>query len=105
MNTAKQELEEIRAQVENLRVAIKEISHEISNPVGVLRMAVHFLENTDPAPEKKAHYFSLMNDSLNKIEAHLKQLKIVREDPTKKIGEILNPAGEGSSLGAEATPS
>ena len=103
MGSAENELSSIQLQVENLRTAIREISHEISNPVGVLRMATYFLEATNPSPEKKAHYISLINDSLDKIEANLQRLKILRENPTKRISEIPYP-GEASTTSETQTP-
>jgi nitrogen-specific signal transduction histidine kinase len=103
MGSTDNEVSSVQLQVENLRTAIREISHEISNPVGVLRMATYFLEETNPSPEKKAHYISLINDSLDKIEANLQRLKILRENPTKTISEIPYP-GEPTSSSGTQTP-
>jgi len=87
-------------QIENLKAAMREITHEISNPIGVLRMAAYFLESGDTAPGKKEHYIGLINESLDKIELQLKRLKALRENPTKTIDEIPNPLESPSSPGA-----
>jgi nitrogen-specific signal transduction histidine kinase len=79
---------ESRAQVENLRSGIREVAHEINNPLGVVRMAAYFLESTNPDEEKTAHYFKVINDSLDKIEASLRRLRLLRENPSTSIESI-----------------
>lgn len=74
-------------QIENLKSGIREISHEINNPLGILRMAVYFLENTQPTAEKQAHYFKVINEGLERIEQSLDQLKSLRENPSARIHE------------------
>ncbi len=91
MEALEQDVDEVQLQIENLRAAIREISHEISNAAGVLRIAVYFLGTINSAPEKHAHYISLINSSLDQVEANLKRLKILREDPTKTIDQIPVP--------------
>ncbi|HET6273378.1 MAG TPA: histidine kinase dimerization/phospho-acceptor domain-containing protein [Bacteroidota bacterium] len=77
-----QDLDEHSVQVENLKAGIREISHEINNPLGVMRMAAYFLEVTNPPEDKKTHYFKVLNESIDKIEKCLEQLKILRENPS-----------------------
>lgn len=77
-----QDLEEHSVQVENLKAGIREISHEINNPLGVMRMAAYFLEVTNPPEDKKTHYFKVLNESIDKIEKGLERLKILRENPS-----------------------
>ncbi len=91
MEALEQDVDEVQLQIENLRAAIREISHEISNAAGVLRIAVYFLGTTSSTPEKQAHYIDLINSSLDQVEANLKRLKILREDPTKTIDQIPVP--------------
>jgi nitrogen-specific signal transduction histidine kinase len=69
-------------QVENLKTGIREISHEINNPLGVMRMAAYFLEVTNPPEDKKTHYFKVLNESIDKIEKCLERLKTLRENPS-----------------------
>jgi nitrogen-specific signal transduction histidine kinase len=94
MNTESEDIVESRAQVENLRSGIREVAHEINNPLGVVRMAAYFLESTNPDQEKKAHYLKVINDSLDKIEASLKRLRLLRENPSTSIEGI---SQEGNS--------
>ena len=88
MQATEHEIEDLRPQVENLKTAIREVSHDISNPLGVLRLVAYFLEVTNPDPQKKVQYIRLVTESLDKIEAQLKRLKTIRDDPKRKIGEI-----------------
>jgi nitrogen-specific signal transduction histidine kinase len=88
MDTESGDSGELRAQVENLRSGIREVAHEINNPLGVVRMAAYFLESTNPDPEKKAQYLKVINDSLDKIEASLKRLRLLRENPSTTIESI-----------------
>ena len=67
-------------QIETLRAGIREVTHGLNNPLGVIRMAAYFLENSETDDEKRAHYFKVINESLDKVEENLKQLKALREN-------------------------
>lgn len=56
---------------------IRQICHDLSNPLGILRMALYVLQSSKADPEKRAHYFSLMSESLDKMEVHLKKLRTI----------------------------
>jgi nitrogen-specific signal transduction histidine kinase len=86
-----QETDGISLQLESLKSGIKEISHEMSNPLGVIRMAAYFLESTNPEEEKRLHYLKVVSQNLDKIEACLQKLKILRENPTKTTSEPAPP--------------
>lgn len=81
-------VEDLQQQLDNMKNGIREISHEINNPVGVVRMASYFLESTNPDHEKRAHYIKVINDSLDKIESCLKKLKVLRENPHTEIDKV-----------------
>jgi hypothetical protein len=61
--------------IEEIRAGIREISHDLSNRIGVLRMAVYYLQATEPDQEKRAQYYKMMNESLDKAETGLKRLR------------------------------
>lgn len=90
MDAVSQEIHDIQQQIDNLKAGLREIAHEINNPLGVLRMATYFLESGNLTPEKRSHYFVLVNESIDKIEANLKRLKALREDPSKTIEQIIS---------------
>jgi hypothetical protein len=71
------EVVRLRAQIEGVRAGIREISHDLSNRVGVLRMAVYYLQATEPEQEKRAQYYKMMNESLDKAEHGLRRLRSV----------------------------
>jgi nitrogen-specific signal transduction histidine kinase len=76
---------EYEEQLENLKAGVREISHEINNPLGIIRMAVYFLQSTNPVGEKREHYFKVIDEGLERIEQSLQQLKYLRENPSTKI--------------------
>jgi nitrogen-specific signal transduction histidine kinase len=73
--------DDLQVQIERLKSGIREIAHEINNPLGVLRMAVYFLETTDPNSEARARYIRMMNESLDKMDEILKHLSRLRDNP------------------------
>lgn len=79
---------ELEEQLENLKAGVREISHEINNPLGIIRMAVYFLQSTNPVGEKREHYFKVIDEGLERIEQSLQQLKYLRENPSAKIESL-----------------
>ena len=79
---------ELEEQLENLKAGVREISHEINNPLGIIRMAVYFLQSTNPVGEKREHYFKFIDEGLERIEQSLQQLKYLRENPSAKIESL-----------------
>lgn len=85
MSTAATQSGDLRSQIENLKSGIKEISHEINNPLGVLRMALHLMQAGQLDDEKRSHYERVINMSIDKIESSLKKLKELRENPSVPV--------------------
>jgi signal transduction histidine kinase len=66
--------------LEQFRSSLREITHELNNPLGVIRMAAYFLEHSEAAdPDKREQYFKIINQSLDKAEEVLKKLRALRE--------------------------
>jgi nitrogen-specific signal transduction histidine kinase len=74
-------------QFENLRAGIREVAHEINNPLGIIRMAIYFLQTTNPEGEKREHYFRVIEEGLERIEHSLQLLKALRENPSTGVHE------------------
>jgi nitrogen-specific signal transduction histidine kinase len=74
--------DDIQTQLTNLKQGIREIAHEINNPLGVLRMAAYLMDTTNPDEAKRKHYVSLINQSVDRIESGLKRLRALRENPS-----------------------
>lgn len=71
--------------LENLKAGIREVAHEINNPLGIIRMAVYFLQTTNPSGDKREHYFKVIEEGLGRIEQSLQELKALRDDPSTRI--------------------
>ena len=79
-------------EVDNLRAGIREVAHEINNPLGVIRMALYFLQTTDQTAEKREHYFKVIEEGLERIDESLQRLKGLRENPSLWVSK---PPPEG----------
>jgi len=62
-------------QLNDLKATIRNVVHDVSNPLGVLRMSAYYLQNGGPDKEKEAHYFGVMAESIEKIAAGLAVLR------------------------------
>jgi nitrogen-specific signal transduction histidine kinase len=76
-----EEPEDPDARIEALNQGIREIAHDLSNPLGVLRMAVYYLETGEPDEEKRMHYYKMMGQTLDKIETGLHRLRALAVPP------------------------
>ncbi len=72
---------ELRREIAMLKGAIREIAHDMNNHLGVLRTATYLIEAAPHNEAKRTHYVSLINASVDKLEAGLKQLRALRENP------------------------
>lgn len=79
------ESDNIQEEINKLRAGIREIAHEINNPLGVLRMAAYLMETTNPDEAKRKHYVGLINASVDRIEQGLKQLRALRDNPSGTV--------------------
>ncbi len=77
-----------------IKHGIREIAHEINNPLGVLRMAAYLMETTSVDEAKRKHYVGLINSSLDRIEAGLKRLRALRENPPPVLPDVPAPTPE-----------
>ncbi len=78
---------DLQTQVANLRAGIREVAHEINNPLGVMRMAVYMMQAHRGDQAKQDHYMELLNASIERVEAGLKRLRALRENPTGSASE------------------
>ncbi len=68
-------MDDPKGRIDAMRYTIREIAHDISSPLGVLRMAVYYLQTADPDLEKQQQYYRLMNETMDKVEESLKRLR------------------------------
>ena len=76
------ELDEVQGQLNATRAAVREIAHDISGPLGVLRMAAYFLQTAKPDEAKREHYYALIVDTVERIEGVLKRLRDLNDNPS-----------------------
>ena len=77
-------------QIADLHAGIRQISHDLSNPLGILRMAVYFLQSTKAEAEKREQYLTMMNETIDRVEQQLNRLRALTE-----------PRAGGNSPGTE----
>jgi len=68
--------------IADLHAGIRQIAHDLSNPLGILRMAVYFLQSTKAEGEKRDQYLTMMNETIDRVEQQLKRLRELTERRT-----------------------
>jgi signal transduction histidine kinase len=63
----------------DLQGRLRKIAHDFSTPLGVIRMAAHFLKSGQIDAEKRERYVQMINLNLDKMEDILKQLRNVTD--------------------------
>jgi len=71
---------ELRQQLQSLKASIRTVVHDVSNPLGVLRMTAYYLQNGAPDREKQDHYFTVIGETVEKIAAGLTSLRDMSDD-------------------------
>jgi nitrogen-specific signal transduction histidine kinase len=84
---------ELETQVANFKTGIKAIAHEMNNTLGVLRTAMYLLEANNDA-EKQKRYLSMVNTGIDRLEADLKRLRALRDNPPTTPSEPTMPVGQ-----------
>jgi nitrogen-specific signal transduction histidine kinase len=81
--------DELRREIDRIQSGIREVAHDISSPLGVLRMAVFYLQSSGIDESKRTEYYQLMNDTIEKVEACLRRLRGLTDgNPRpKEVGE------------------
>lgn len=73
--------ENLEVQLNALRTGIRQIAHDISGPLGVLRMVAYYLQANQPDQEKREHYFQVIGTNVDKVEVHLERLRALTDTP------------------------
>ena len=82
--TAKEQAD-LHVQLDRLKTGIREIAHDISNPLGVLRMAAYYLQHGAPDKEKQMHYYGVITSTVERVEAGLNKLRALSDNPMMDI--------------------
>lgn len=86
-----QDPEALTRRLSDIERGIRKTAHDISNPLGIIRMAVYFLQNANPDEAKRKEYFQLLDQSIGRIDDYLKQLR------------ALTDTGEGAKNGTKTS--
>lgn len=70
-----QDPQDTGARLLELKQGIREITHDISNPLGVLRMAAYYLQHGNPDKAKQDHYCTVIAETVERVEAGLNRLR------------------------------
>ncbi len=79
------------SQLEAIRLGIRTITHELSSPLGVLRMTVHYLRTQDVPPDKKEHYLNLLNDTVSRLEDGFHRMRALADPDYRPQGQQVPP--------------
>jgi nitrogen-specific signal transduction histidine kinase len=76
---SKDKTAEPQGEIERLRAGIRDIAHDISNPLGVLRMAAYYLQTAQPDNEKREQYYKIIGETVGRVEEGLRKLRALAE--------------------------
>jgi hypothetical protein len=72
--------------VDGFHSSIRRITHDLSSPLGIIRMAVYCLQNSKPDDKTREEYYSTLNQALERVDKHLAQLRGLAEGPRQQGG-------------------
>lgn len=74
-----QNSQEPGATIEALRLGIRKITHELSSPLGVLRMTAHYLQTQEMTQDKQQYYLKVLNESVDRLEDGLHRMRALAD--------------------------
>ncbi len=83
---------DVQSQLDTLRADVRQIAHDLSSPIGVLRMVAYYLQTGQLTQEKRDHYFTVITQNIERVEAALARLRAATEP---------SPTGDATATGPE----
>lgn len=80
------------SQIEAIRLGIRTITHELSSPLGVLRMTTHYLRTQDIPQEKREQYLKLLNDTVDRLEDGLHRMRALADPDYRPQDQQIPPS-------------
>lgn len=68
----------IRDRMRRANRSLAFITHEINNPLSVIRLAIYHLQNANLPKTKKKAFFKLLVDNIDKVNLQMKELYTIR---------------------------
>jgi len=72
------EFDLLRDQIKDINDTLACITHDINNPLSVIRLALYHLENLEITQERRETLFKIISESLDKLHSQTEQLRTVR---------------------------
>ncbi|MBI4546674.1 MAG: hypothetical protein HY707_01735 [Ignavibacteriae bacterium] len=73
----------IRNRLRTVNESLKTLSHDINNPLSVIRLALYQLENPNLPKLKRERFFKLLSTNVEKVDSYIKELRLIR----RQLGE------------------
>jgi nitrogen-specific signal transduction histidine kinase len=88
---ANQNSQEAAATIDAIRAGIRKITHELSSPLGVLRMTSHYLRTQEMPQEKREHYLKVLNESVDRLEDGLHRMRALADPDYRPQAQSVPP--------------
>lgn len=73
------EFDNLQEQLQDINEFLSTLTHEINNPLGVIKLALYHLENPTLPVEKRETFFQLLAENVEKIETEITKLRAKRQ--------------------------
>lgn len=70
----------IRERMRRANKSLAHVTHEINNPLSVIRLAIYHLENAKLPKTKKRAFFKILVDNIDKVNLQIKELYVIRRE-------------------------
>jgi signal transduction histidine kinase len=75
-----QDFDVIRDRMRRANRTLAHVTHEINNPLSVIRLAIYHLENAKLPKTKKKAFFKLLVENIDKVNLQMKELYTIRRE-------------------------
>lgn len=89
-----QDFDVIRDRMRRANKSLAHVTHEINNPLSVIRLAIYHLQNAQLPKTKKKAFFKLLVENVDKVNLQMKELYTIR----RELGLDLRGAKRRSAL-------
>ncbi len=72
--------------VDGFHTSIRRTTHDLSSPLGIIRMAVYCLQNAKPDDKMREEYYNTLNQALDRVDKHLAELRGLAEGARQQDG-------------------
>jgi signal transduction histidine kinase len=96
-----EEFDVIRNRLQQVNSSLAFITHEINNPLSVIRLALYQLTNRELSKPKKELFFKLLVENVGRVDAQLKDLYEVRRqlgEDTSILAKVLSAKATKDTL-------